>query len=388
MTTIFIFLLIGLMYFGLSAFVSYPPEEIPVQTSSSSSVAASIDFSKPTPPPLNRRAAMAGLKQTAWIPDWDFNKGFSSFANNPQAFHSVSPVWYSLNDDGGTVAKRVGYDRIRPLSKQYGIKLIPSVANFDADQFKKILSDKSKLDAHIQFLISEVETYDFDGLDLDYESMYYEDQPAFLYMLQKLYDYMEGHNKLLTIAVMPTWTRADIYRTLRQTRRAQDWHEVGKYVHELRIMTYNLTNYNSQYPGPVAPLDWMEANLRYARSAVDQDKIVLGVNHYGYDGWSNNLVIAPRYLGFLSNGSLEKGQADAVTYKQVREYDRYKVSDVLDPDSGEKIMKYRFEDKDYVIYYPDRASTALRFDLAKRYGIAGIAYWRMGDEDTSVYTLR
>ncbi len=346
------------------------------------------DFTKQTPSPLEQEPTpVSNLKQTAWIPDWDFYNGFSSFTNNLDYFDSVSPVWYYLTDDGDINRNMVGYNQIRQVTKNNGIELIPSIANFNADQFHIILDDDQELESHINYLISEVMDNDFDGIDLDYESIYLNDQPEFLYLVRKLSEALHEKNKELTIAVMPNWTDSDIFRGLRQTRQVQDWYEISEYVDELRIMTYNLTDYMSTYPGPIGPLDWLEANLRYAFPRIPMDKVMLGINMYGYSGWSDNPTKLPSYLGAFSNPYADSGQADAVTYGRVAGVSSSVLSDEVDPSSKEKVLRFSENGSQYIMYYQDVNSAKYRYDLAREYGIGGVAHWRMGDEDERIYKL-
>jgi len=389
LTSLILSVFLFLIWFGFSVFSPLPGQQQPT-VEPAAEFKPDIDFSLPTPQPLEEEqiGSTPSLKQTAWIPDWDFANGFASFKSSYQYFDSVSPVWYNLEDDGYIRTTRHSYDELRSFTRQRGIELIPSIANFQADQLHYIINDDQRLEAHIQFLISEVEKYDYDGVDIDYESIYLEDQPEFLYLLRSLYEYLDPLGKKLSIAVMPIWSESDLVFSLRQTRQAQDYYEIGQYVHEFRIMSYNITNFNSTYPGPVAPLDWGEAVLRYTIPRVPSEKIFLGIGLYGYDGWSNNPVVPQPYLGITANGFQSTGQADAVTYDIVQNLRAaYKVSDILEPHSGEKLMHYIVNGKDYYIYYTDSKSTKPRIDLAERYRIAGVAHWRLGGEDPGVYSL-
>lgn len=346
-----------------------------------------IDFSKPTADPLHKeRDVNSGIKQAAWVPDWAISANLNSIRQNAQYLDSISPVWYYLEKEGKTTVNKRGLTEIQQIANQHGIKVIPSIGSFSTDDLGELLNNQQKLDEHISFLISEVDNHNFSGLDIDHESIYASDKAEYLYMLRNISEQLHSRGKVLSIAVMPIWTEADIFRSLRQTRHAQDWYEIGPLVDEFRIMAYNLTDYLSEYSGPVSPLDWNEAILRYAIPRVDRSKIVLGLNLYGFDGWSNNLTQPIPYLGVTTNPSMEKGQADAVTYRQVREWDKYKTSEIIDQYSMEKLLTYRYEDKDYIVYYPDPDTVRFRTDLAKRYDIAGVAFWRMGGEHAGVYT--
>lgn len=344
-----------------------------------------LDFSQPSPNPLNEELVASKFIQTAWIPDWDFNNGYNSLVQVADKLDSVSPVWYHVNDSGGVIVSRVGLNRLRSLRSSTGIKIIPSIANFSASEFSKILSDEGKLNEHIEFLKKEVREYDLDGLDLDYESIYLADQPAYFRLIRELYTFLDEQNKTLSIAVMPMWTEKNVLQSLVQTRKVQYWPAIADSVHEVRIMTYNVTTASSKYPGPIAPLDWMEANLRYARTKIDPNKIVLGIHLYAYGGWGENSEQINPYLSLYHNPFLDEIKASALVYSDIVERRSGTISDALDAESGEKILKYSRQGGNYIGYYMDGETVQLRDELARQYNAAGLAFWRMGGEDLGVY---
>jgi spore germination protein len=343
-----------------------------------------LDFSKEASKPLEERRER-GVKQIGWIPDWDFANGYSSLMQAADKFASVSPVWYYLRPDGSVNASRAGLAELKALRSSKGIKIIPSIASFNSDEFGKILATNASVKAHADFLKREVETYDLDGLDLDYESLYFADQENYLQLIKNLYSYLDQRGKKLTIAVMPNWTYQNIHRGSVQTRQTQDWEIMGQYSHEVRIMTYNLTGAQNKYPGPIGPLDWLEANMRYAVTRIDPAKIYLGVHLYAYAGWSKQPKVLNRYLSVYTNPQASGITASALEYEDILSRRQFASSDIYDKQTGESILQYSSGGANNVAYYIDRQGMQARRDLVKRYDVGGIAYWRLGDEDVAGY---
>lgn len=378
LTIILTIVLIGLLY--LRQTPTNPSPTQPVQT-------PAADFSQPTPAPINNREPSNRLVQTAWIPDWGMSKGLTSFTAKGRNFDSISPVWYYLGDGGLIETKKRGLGELKSLINKYDVKLVPSIANFDSDQFEKVLSDPDLLERHVQFLVDEAIDNGYDGLDLDYESVELKYQPAYMYLIRSLSEKLHKEGKIVTIAVISNWTNADIFRGLRQTRQAQDLAEISSYVDEIRVMTYDLTGNSAAFPGPISPLDWLDANLRYLITLVEPSKLMLGLPLYGYDGWSDNPAVPEPYLGLFANSYAAKVQADAVIGEDLGLAKEHSVSDKLEKYSQEQLLTYDYEGKRYLVFYPSLGSTKLRIDLAKQYGIRGVAYWRMGGEDLNIYDL-
>lgn len=385
MTILFCLLILVVLFPGLQLLRQTPSEIEIFPNAVDDKFVDQIDFSQASPAPVNTKVAGASiLKQTGWIPDWAFDSGYTSFTANYQYFDSISPVWYYLEDNGQIRSNPVGYDQIRSFTKDHNIKLIPSISNFDADQLDIVLSDPQKLQNHADYLISEISQYDYDGIDIDYESIYLSDKASFYQLLSILHDYLSQNGKTLTVSVIPSWSNRPIRTNLRQTIKTQQWGELAEYANEIRIMTYNLTGANSAYPGPIAPLDWMDAVLRYAVTQVDMSKVMLGVNLYGYDGWENTPVPTP-YLGLNANPTDQNYPATAYNYDQITDHQVLGVSTSTDPTTGEPQATYSQDGNTRVQFYADANFAALRADLAREYGIKGVGYWRLGNEDPQTY---
>lgn len=325
------------------------------------------------------------LKQTAWIPDWGFANGFKTLQDNAEVFESISPVWYYLEKDGIIRASRVGLSQLQEFCKNQNIKLIPSIGNFDAAEFSIVLSDPDKLNRHIQFLKDEVTKYNFDGLDLDYESILLSDQAAFMQLVSELSAFLKPQGKLLTMAVISKWTDDQAYPSLVQTRKVQNWPALNEYIDEFRIMTYDYTSPGKTFAGPIAPLDWQEAVIRYATRFIPRNKIMLGSNLYAYV-WEDKAVHNPTYPTYLEQTNEGATPVFTLNMGQISERKtRTGAKNLSDDGSGEFIFTYPSDGKTYKAYAPSVATNAKRFSLSSQYGIKGIAYWRLGNEDYAIF---
>lgn len=345
-----------------------------------------IDFSLPTPEPMNPAPAPLQLSQSAWLPDWGIAAGINSAQSTSAPFYSFSPVWYYLNSDGSVAATPTLVSELKQVAATKGAKLIPSIASFKADDIYNAIKP-SAVDAHVKWLVDETINRGFDGIDVDYEEFYYRHKDDYTIFITKLSESLHAQGKLLSVTVHGDWSHSDIHSTLRHTRAALDWAELNAAADEIRIMAYDFTGFRYQYPGPISPLDWNQAILRFAVTSIDVEKIVLALPLYGYDGWSNNVQIAEPYLGMLANPKMDGVQADASTYSGYLNLRQTTVSDTLVDTSGEKMLIYAFAGKNYAMTYQDTANTRLKLELARQYGIKGVAYWRLGDEDLGIYSL-
>lgn len=354
-------------------------------TVKNTSLLAGVDFDKPTADPLFPELSKPTISQSAWLPDWGVAGGIASVEATPAPFYSFSPVWYYLNPDGSVREGKSMVAEMQQLAVRRGAKLIPSIASFKALHIYNAIKPAT-VDAHVQYLVSEVVNNNFDGIDIDYEEFYYRHKDDFLSFISKLSTVLHEKGKLLSVTVHGDWSSDDFHDTLRHTRTALDWAELNAAADEIRIMAYDFTGHSAQFPGPASPYDWNQAILRYARVNIDPAKTVLALPVYGYDGWSNNLQIPETYLGMNANLPAGRIQADASTYSNYLNRRQSTVSDTLTKD-GENLLIYSYAGKNYALTYQNAASIALKLNLSKQYGIKGVAYWRLGQEDIAIYNL-
>lgn len=227
------------------------------------------------------------IKYSGWIPSWGYSDGMDSLYRNPELFDVIMPVWYGTVASGALVDRRpANTSELLSYAGRYEVAVIPSIAMFDADLMQEILSGQS-LDDHVNAIVNEVMTNNYDGIDLDYESTYVEDAAAFELFLQKLYTNLDARNKILSVTVLAQWGDDVVYTGLKQTRQVQDWGMINKYSHQVRIMAYDFTSSGSSVAGPIGPINWQRQVLDYAVEKFDANKVWLGVHLYSY-AWSED----------------------------------------------------------------------------------------------------
>ncbi|MBD3280338.1 hypothetical protein GF389_02345 [Candidatus Dojkabacteria bacterium] len=338
------------------------------------------NYSEISPTPLER------LSTSAWIPYWDYDRGLQTLKDNPGQFDSILPVIYELNENGSLkMTKGRTWEPLQEYSEENDIEFIASIAMFDHELFTPVMQDKENFDRHIDAIITEVEENDFDGIDLDYESTKLDDEEQYREFVAELSTKLQTRDKKLIVTVLPKWLPDFIYPNLNETRSVQDWQFLGRHADEVRIMAYDYTSQQSAKPGPVAPIDWVEMILKKAIKEIPHEKIVLGLNNYGYNWAASD--INPE-TSFLNNPATGEIKADAYTYDQIQEIKEKYGGDgeesIYEP-WQEVVLRYKREGNDRVLVYPTAETAQARIELAGEYGIKGFSYWRLGGDSEFEY---
>lgn len=301
------------------------------------------------------------IQYSGWIPSWGYSDGIESLDRDPELFDVIMPVWYGAVSSGALVDRRpANTTALLSYAAANNVLVIPSIAMFDADLMKEILSGQS-LDDHVNAIVNEVVINGYDGIDLDYESTYEEDADAYELFLQKLYTNLDARNKILSVTVLAQWGDDVVYTGLKQTRKVQDWKMINKYSHQVRIMAYDFTSSGATVAGPIGPINWQRQVLDYAVEKFDRDKIWLGVHLYGY-AWS------------------EEGYYSSYTYDDMPEILARATYQEFNEILREGYAEYPCGTNSCKIYYQTPEGVAARSTLATEYGIAGVAYWRLGGD--------
>jgi spore germination protein YaaH len=303
------------------------------------------------------------VKFNAWIPTWSMAPGLSSFKKNINNFETISPVFYSIQENGELAKNLNGLEQIKEISSQNNIKVIPTISSFNPDAMSQNLNDLEKLN---QFLINEIENNNFDGIDLNYESIYLKDKALFFEHLSFLSNYLKNNNKILSVTVLSKWGSDNrVYSFAPQTREVMDYRLIGEIADQVRIMTYDFTVQGSSNPGPIAPINWIEEVLIYATNRIPAKKVVLGIHLYGY---------------FWGGG---EQKARALDYRQIAQIKNGNIS----PDSffsekySEGALKYvGLNGQTYFGYYSSPETVEKRINIAKEYGLKSVVFWRLGND--------
>lgn len=301
------------------------------------------------------------LKESAWIPNWAFDIGFESLKNNSN-IDIANPVLYTISEDGSVVNRGVSEEDIEDLvsyTRGSNIEVVPTIAAFNSDNIKKSLDSKSS--ENIYTLLSEIERFGFDGVDIDYEMIDLNDEEQYFIFLQNLSRELKTRNKILSVTVFPQWENASyIYHP--DTVAVQNYQKIGEIADQIRIMTYDYTPQNSELAGPIAPINWVAKVIDYATKHIPKEKIWMGIHLYGYQ-WTPTQTIG-------------------LTYTTVEQtFSNSNINNVFLEEIGEGFAEFGcYEGERCTMYYQTKQGIQDRKNIAKEYGIAGVSYWKLGGE--------
>lgn len=365
------------------------------------------------------------LEVAGWIPWWQDSDGIKSATKNIDKLDTVYPFVYEVAPDGTIVDRANLKDRdwrnFFRLADKNDVEVIPTVMWFDGGQIDEILGSKKSRDAHIKEIVSMVEKGKYAGVNIDYEGKKPETMDDFSQFLEDLNKKLG--RKLLTCAIEARTPPEDLYTTMpNPLRYANDYEEIGKYCDRIELMTYDQQRadlaLNKKRQGlpyaPVADDEWVEKVVKLALKDFDEDKVLLGIATYGR-AW--DVTVAPDwYRDYKSVASLNHSRllelADEYDIVEGRstggdavityfpEASPFRVLSALPAPAGTpkgyesaaKALLFAnatgMEVPVRFASYSDATTADGRLDLAEKYGLRGVAFFKIdGEEDKNMWSL-
>ena len=339
---------------------------------------------------------------SGWLPDYSLARNLPTVEGNLDLIRDISPFWYGLTGESSIKDKyalgkyTTPKEQVIARLKANGILLLPTITD-DNNKLvlANLLANPTSRSNIVQTIKALVLKYNYDGIDLDFETFYTQDgrsswaalKPNWIAFIKELSTALHDQGKLLSVTTPPDFAP----ETKRAGNWIYSWAEIGPLIDRLRIMAYD---FSTTSPGPIGPLPWTEDGVKYAITQMPASKVFLGIPGYGRDWITKVEGVCPK--DFTS--SVVVGAKAAVV---MREALNLAVSNNALPTynttHAESTFTYK---KTYVdptnsasfctasrtVWYPDERSYAARTNLVGKYRLGGIAVWTFGMENTAAIT--
>lgn len=315
------------------------------------------------------RAARRGAAQV--VAYYDAAGSLSSLETHFATMDAISPWAWQIDADGSLIPRfnEAGLSRGLRFAGEKGLKSLALIHNyrrmasgregFDPLLAHQILADPTVRRRAIANIAAAVQRWGMSGVQVDLENVPPGDRENLTRFMAELSAALKKQGLSVTMAV-PAKTR-DIPSST--WSGAFDYAALAPHVDRLMLMTYD-ENHPGGPPGPVASVGWVERVIRYTLSVdVPASKVVLGLPAYGYD-WAPD------------------GSARAVTYSEARRLSVLHQAKI-EWDEAAKVPFIRY--KGHQVWFEDRYSASHKLALVNKYGLGGVAVWRLGQEDPGLW---
>ena len=338
-----------------------------------------------------------GLRAAYYVDD--DAASYSSFKEHVHQIDLLFPQWLHVNSpqgtllgihndshreyavvDGATVHDPDEMNKVKRVIQagKEDTEIFPHVNNFNPHTqtwdpaFAGVLADSDKRTALCEQIVRFLVAYPvYRGLSLDIESLPDNASPAYMSFIQELYGDLHPRNLRLYVNVAVSATDSDLK-------------VIAANSDGLVLMNYDQHSVESE-PGPIASQDWFVANLVRVLKIVPKQKLVCAIGNYGYD-WTMS----------IPNPKDRKHRKPKVI-----DTDDLSVSDAwqrasdadadLDLDYNSLNPHFEYIDEDlnqrHVVWFMDSVTVLNEMRAARALGLQTFALWRLGEEDSSLWSV-
>ena len=339
---------------------------------------------------------------SGWLPDYSLARNLPTVEGNLDLIRDISPFWYGLTGETSIKDKYAIGKYTTPIEqviarlKANGLLLLPTITDDNPKLvLANLLANPNSRTNIVQTIKSLVIKYNYDGIDLDFETFYTQDgrsswvtlKPNWIAFIKELSTALHDQGKLLSVTTPPDFAP----ETKRAGNSVYSWAEIGPLIDRLRIMAYD---FSTTSPGPIGPLPWSEDAVKYAVTQMPASKVYLGIPGYGRDwitkvdgvcpkDFATSVVVGAKAAVIMREAlALATSNNATPTYSDLNAESTFTYKKTyVDPTNSAS-----FCTASRTVWYPDERSYTARTNLVGKYRLGGIAVWTFGMENAAAIT--
>lgn len=287
-----------------------------------------------------------------------------------QGLNVVSPTWFALADDKGTIKGKADPAYVKWAHKQ-GLQVWALFSNdFEPERTSKVLATAASRFSMIQQLIGFAQVYGLQGINVDFENVHTSDKANFVQFIRELTPLLHEQGLVVSVDVTPK-SNSEMW-SLFLDRAA-----LGGIVDYMMVMAYDEHWASSPKSGSVASLPWTESSVL---RIMQEDGVP-----------SNKLILSmPLYTRIWTEKKGADGKitvsSKAVGMERIKEIiNEKKLKPVFDAAAGQNYVEYKEDGNLTRIWIEDDVSIKARVALVRKYDLAGVATWQRAFQTPSIW---
>ncbi|MEF9940263.1 MAG: glycosyl hydrolase family 18 protein [Clostridium sp.] len=293
------------------------------------------------------------------------NRSLEELLSTSQGVNVIAPTWFSLSDNDGnyeSLASKSYVDKAHAM----GIQVWAVLDNFSRECSQNVQSEKlfAKTAARkklISKLMKEADTYGFDGINLDFESL---QEAAGVHYVQFIRELSVSCREKGIILSVDNYVPAAYNKFYNRK-------EQGIVADYVIIMGYD-EHYAGGDPGSVASLGYVEKGIKDTVDIVPKEKVINGVPFYTRLWTQKGDKITSKAMGIFSAKQwISDNNVELIWEEEIGQY--YGEAQTADGFS--------------YLWMEDAKSLGLKMDLIKKYDLAGVSGWKLGLETQDMWDV-
>ncbi len=290
------------------------------------------------------------------------NDTLSEVLSGTKSINTISPTWFTLTDSEGNFESFAASSYVESAHNK-GIEVWPLISNIsdtaEIDMYA-LLSKTSTRTQLINNIMEAILACGADGINIDFEDLSMDTGEAFVEFIRELSIPCRAEGIVLSVDNYVPTSYNGYYG-----RAAQG--VVADYV---VIMGYDEHHGGSTEAGSVASIDFVEAGIADTVADVPAEKVINAIPFYTRIWTTEGATVTSQVVdmdtaaAYVANHNIET-QWDEETCQNYGEYQS---------DSGF-----------HQVWLEDADSIQVKLNVMRNYDLAGVAEWRLGLENSSVW---
>ena len=324
--------------------------------------AESRKFSGNFKEPVYKSTRMSGKIVLGWhqVTSQDGNNTFDSVVAKTKGMNVIAPTWFSLTDNNGNYRSLASKDYVTKAHAR-GLQVWALIDNFSADvQTETLLASTSTRRRLIDSLIADVEQYDLDGLNLDFESLKTDAGVHYIEFIRELSIPCRQKGIILSVDnYVPA--RYNSFYNLKEQGIVADY---------VIMMGYD-EHFAGGEPGSVSSISYVKNGISGMLEDVPKEKLINAVPFY------------TRLWTEAGDGSITSkamGIADAKKWVENNQ-----VELTWQTDTAQYYGEKQTSDGAQFLWMEEERSLKEKMNVVRQNDLAGVACWKLGFEDSAAW---
>ena len=293
----------------------------------------------------------------------DGNDTFGSVMAQTKEINVISPTWFTLVGNEGefsSFATQSYVDNAHDMGLEVWA-LVGNTESVDVDLYE-VLANTENRRRLIRGLVDVAQAYGLDGLNIDIENLSLDAGEPFIQFIRELSLPCRKYGIVLSVDNYVPMNHTDHYNRAEQ----------GLVADYVIIMGYDEHYKGSDEAGSVASIDFVEKGIANTVADVPAEKVINAIPFYTRIWETKGTDINSQAVGMEMAAEYVAAHNIAVRWDEVtcQNYGEYQ--------SGESFCQ---------VWLEDAESIKVKLNIMEKYGIAGVAAWRLGFETADIWDV-
>ncbi|MCX4307541.1 MAG: glycosyl hydrolase family 18 protein [Acetatifactor sp.] len=291
------------------------------------------------------------------------NDTLESVVAQTKGLNVISPTWFTLMGNEGDFNSYASAAYVKN-AHEMGLEvwaLLGNVDSVDVDMYE-VLGKTDNRRRLIQSAVAVAKDYEIDGLNIDFENISLDAGEPFVQFIRELSIPCRKYGIVLSVDNYVPMNHTDHYNRAEQ----------GVAADYVIIMGYDEHYNGSDEAGSVASIDFVENGIKNTVEEVPAEKVINALPFYtriwetGAGGIESQAVGMEMAAAYVADHGIET-RWDETTCQN---YGEFQDGDAL-----------------HQVWLEDAESIKVKLTIMEKYGIAGVAAWRLGFETADIWDV-